>query len=471
DEKNQIVTLNIVGLQQVATIPTCVNLGARTQHDELQHTIGGYLDTWIWFLYNNAGGDWDLGSSANKVNVLSDGTILWRPAHHLQKPMRDQRGVLSIRHAELHAEIWAPGLNNGYLIDLAPRGTEKEEADRNGWGISTTARRTSTTPSTSAKVRSQAQHREVQVLPRGPTSTLTFSLNIAAEDAVLRREPHLPLPGHQLPHHPGVLPARRVRAKKMSLSINHPAVTHRVFFLLIFDICPPTSLVVPLILNHGTVIVLNVHWRSPDTYVMAPWVRQVFMRTLPKLLLMKKPETERRRRSALCAFLADEFDDGEVMRERLRSRRTAMTSSGIINEIELALEGRPQHRRHEKEDERNTIRDDWKYVAVVLDASSCWLFSCAAIIGALGIFMQALAELRDTKREPDALQHPVSNADYSERMRSQRLKTAALVCPPVSMQTEKRCLLLKSRLGDHLDSPGKPSKPASVLHQPSFRYE
>uniref|UniRef100_A0A1I8F6N9 GPS domain-containing protein n=1 Tax=Macrostomum lignano TaxID=282301 RepID=A0A1I8F6N9_9PLAT len=111
---------------------------------------------------------------------------------------------------------------------------------------------------------------------------------------------------------------------------------------------------------------------------------------------------------ALCAFLADEFDDGEVMRERLRSRRTAMTSSGIINEIELALEGVRNIATHmKKEDERNTIRDDWKYVAVVLDRLFMWLFSCAAIIDSPHWFSAAC----------------------------------------VSMQTEKRCLLLKSRLG------------------------
>ena len=80
-----------------------------------------------------------------------------------------------------------------------------------------------------------------------------------------------------------------------------------VFFLLVVEIIPPTSLVVPLLgkylifamilvslrllaspqLNDHvnmisyissicvTVVVLNVHFRSPQTHKMAPWVKRV----------------------------------------------------------------------------------------------------------------------------------------------------------------------------------------------------
>uniref|UniRef100_A0A1I8F9R2 Neur_chan_LBD domain-containing protein n=1 Tax=Macrostomum lignano TaxID=282301 RepID=A0A1I8F9R2_9PLAT len=89
--------------------------------------------------------------------------------------------------------------------------------------------------------------------------------------------------------------------EKMSLSVNI-LVSLTVFFWLIFDICPPTSRVVPLILKYllftmalvtlsvmATVVVINVHWRSPDGSVMAPWVRRVFFRALPRLLLIRMP--------------------------------------------------------------------------------------------------------------------------------------------------------------------------------------
>ena len=75
-----------------------------------------------------------------------------------------------------------------------------------------------------------------------------------------------------------------------------------VFFLLLAEIIPPTSLVVPLIGKYllftmilvtlsiiVTVVVLNVHFRSPATHKMAPWVKKVFLDILPRLLIMKRP--------------------------------------------------------------------------------------------------------------------------------------------------------------------------------------
>ena len=38
-----------------------------------------------------------------------------------------------------------------------------------------------------------------------------------------------------------------------------------------------------------SVVVLNVHFRSPATHKMAPWVKRVFIHILPRLLLMRRP--------------------------------------------------------------------------------------------------------------------------------------------------------------------------------------
>lgn len=78
-----------------------------------------------------------------------------------------------------------------------------------------------------------------------------------------------------------------------------------VFFLLLAEIIPPTSIVVPLIGKYllftiilvtlsiiVTVVVLNVHFRSPSTHTMSPWVRRVFLNILPKLLIMRRPHLE-----------------------------------------------------------------------------------------------------------------------------------------------------------------------------------
>ncbi|CAG2105793.1 unnamed protein product [Medioppia subpectinata] len=78
-----------------------------------------------------------------------------------------------------------------------------------------------------------------------------------------------------------------------------------VFFLLLAEIIPPTSLAVPLLGKYllftmilvtfsvvVTIAVLNVNFRSPATHRMAPWVRKVFLNVLPRLLCMQRPKRE-----------------------------------------------------------------------------------------------------------------------------------------------------------------------------------
>ncbi|EHB17796.1 Neuronal acetylcholine receptor subunit alpha-4 [Heterocephalus glaber] len=75
-----------------------------------------------------------------------------------------------------------------------------------------------------------------------------------------------------------------------------------VFLLLITEIIPSTSLVIPLIGEYLlftmifvtlsiiiTVFVLNVHHRWPHTHSMPAWVRRVFLDIVPRLLFMKRP--------------------------------------------------------------------------------------------------------------------------------------------------------------------------------------
>jgi len=38
-----------------------------------------------------------------------------------------------------------------------------------------------------------------------------------------------------------------------------------------------------------TVTILNIHFRSPTTHKMAPWVKRIFIDIMPKILLMQRP--------------------------------------------------------------------------------------------------------------------------------------------------------------------------------------
>lgn len=92
--------------------------------------------------------------------------------------------------------------------------------------------------------------------------------------------------------------------EKVSLCIS-VLLSLTVFFLLLAEIIPPTSLAVPLLGKYllftmilvtfsvmVTIGVLNINFRSPSTHKMAPWVRYVFIDTLPKYLWVERPEKE-----------------------------------------------------------------------------------------------------------------------------------------------------------------------------------
>jgi nicotinic acetylcholine receptor len=89
--------------------------------------------------------------------------------------------------------------------------------------------------------------------------------------------------------------------EKISLCISI-LISLTVFFLLLVEIIPSTSLVIPLIGKYllftmvlvtlsviVTVVTLNVHYRDPATHIMHPWIRKVFIDILPYYLFMRRP--------------------------------------------------------------------------------------------------------------------------------------------------------------------------------------
>ena len=92
--------------------------------------------------------------------------------------------------------------------------------------------------------------------------------------------------------------------EKVSLCISI-LLSLTVFFLLLAEIIPPTSLTVPLLGKYllftmvlvtlsvvVTIAVLNVNFRSPVTHRMRPWVHRFFIQLLPKVLLIERPKSD-----------------------------------------------------------------------------------------------------------------------------------------------------------------------------------
>ncbi|CAH0554069.1 unnamed protein product [Brassicogethes aeneus] len=244
---------------------------------------------------------------------------------------------------------------------------------------------------------------------------------------------------------------------KVTLSISILISLH-VFFLLVVEIIPPTSLVVPLLGKYlifamilvsisicVTVVVLNVHFRSPQTHRMSPWVKRVFIHILPRLLVMKRPqyvfETNskfmsnnrfilRQRELSACLYpyhttvhregspkrryppsrtpskedvsrsLADGGPfggscqiHGPVAMPQSDGEDAMVADSGPDNGIKSPVLRNPafSHSKCPPEIHKSCfcVKEDWKYVAMVLDRLFLWIFTLAVLVGTAGIILQA----------------------------------------------------------------------------------
>ncbi|KAL1394712.1 hypothetical protein pipiens_011756 [Culex pipiens pipiens] len=221
--------------------------------------------------------------------------------------------------------------------------------------------------------------------------------------------------------------------EKVTLSISILISLH-VFFLLVVEIIPPTSLVVPLLGKYlifamilvsisicVTVVVLNVHFRSPQTHRMAPWVKSVFIDFLPRFLFLKRPNYIENHRSNFqlhslsgtgpfggsCQIHGPALGMPHSESEELSLSTAADTAvpSGIKSPVfkhpPFSHSSCPveMHRscfcvrfiaEHTKMLEDSTkVKEDWKYVAMVLDRLFLWIFTLAVVAGTAGIILQA----------------------------------------------------------------------------------
>ncbi|XP_065211807.1 acetylcholine receptor subunit beta-like 1 [Planococcus citri] len=214
-----------------------------------------------------------------------------------------------------------------------------------------------------------------------------------------------------------------------------------VFLLLVSKILPPTSLVLPLIAKYllftfimntvsilVTVIIINWNFRGPRTHRMPPWIRTIFLYYLPIALFMKRPKKTRLRwmmempgmsgpphptyaspaelpKHIIPAVPSTTKNKMDVMelsdlhhpnckinRKASTERRESESSDSLLLSPEAskateAVEFIAEHLRNE--DQYIQIREDWKYVAMVIDRLQLYLFFIVTTAGTIGILMDA----------------------------------------------------------------------------------
>ncbi|OZC12635.1 Cation transporter family protein [Onchocerca flexuosa] len=217
-----------------------------------------------------------------------------------------------------------------------------------------------------------------------------------------------------------------------------------VFYLLLTEIIPATSISLPLIGKYllftmvmvtlsviVTVISLNLHFRKPTTHRMPEWVKWFFLKTLPKILFMRQPLN-----GANDLFCKDGKRSGElfnVIGERITMNyhEHTVNKSGR-NPIRTEPDERIQKLYHspnvvkafenicfiaellkkKDQDAKNKFQpievdEDWKCVAMVLDRLFLLLFSIACFAGTITILLQA-PTLHDTRKAIDLQYRPTN---------------------------------------------------------------
>ncbi|NWI89530.1 ACHB4 protein, partial [Pitta sordida] len=229
--------------------------------------------------------------------------------------------------------------------------------------------------------------------------------------------------------------------EKMTLCIS-VLLALTVFLLLISKIVPPTSLDVPLIGKYlmftmvlvtfsivTSVCVLNVHHRSPSTHTMPPWVKLVFLERLPAYLFMKRPENNPPRQKPCnckktkaeqpCVEPADFYKNSTYFLNTVPVKKYDMkvsetldsvsshrdfrlrTSAKFSPEVQEAIDGVSFIAEHMKSDDNDqSVIEDWKYVAMVVDRLFLWIFVLVCVLGTVGLFLQPLFQNHTVAMNP-----------------------------------------------------------------------
>uniref|UniRef100_A0A3B4B2U7 Uncharacterized protein n=1 Tax=Periophthalmus magnuspinnatus TaxID=409849 RepID=A0A3B4B2U7_9GOBI len=188
--------------------------------------------------------------------------------------------------------------------------------------------------------------------------------------------------------------------EKMTLSIS-VLIALTVFMLLLADRVPETSLGIPIIVNYVmftmilvtfsvilSVVVLNLHHRTPSTHIMPAWVRVVRLMLhllIPNLIL-----------SFGCIFVCIQMYlflscfccrcESTVHLQRHPDGYCLILPPNLKSAIAAVTYMAEQLKKQDTDD---TMTGDWQFIALVVDRLFLWLFVIITTLGTLAMFLDA----------------------------------------------------------------------------------
>lgn len=208
--------------------------------------------------------------------------------------------------------------------------------------------------------------------------------------------------------------------EKMGLTMN-VLLSIVVFLLLVSKILPPTSSSIPLVAKYllltfvlniitivVTTIICNIYFRSPITHRLPPWVRLVFLEILPLLMCMQRPHRKNvlHRKMLETGVSLDEHQrvrdstsnhehhplcsHSDLGREKGRIRVDDVVCEDLSRDAQRAIDAIEFITENRRDEEiTKQFRDDWKFIASVVDRFLLYGFFGATLGGTIGIIFTA----------------------------------------------------------------------------------
>nr|XP_033779318.1 acetylcholine receptor subunit beta isoform X2 [Geotrypetes seraphini] len=217
--------------------------------------------------------------------------------------------------------------------------------------------------------------------------------------------------------------------EKMTLSI-FALLTLTIFLLLLANKVPETSLSVPIIVNYLmftmmmvtfsvilSVVVLNLHHRSPNTHEMPQWVRLIFINVLPRYLRLQRPKKETPLQTPTqvkhenfvvkAARTNDEYFIRKPVNDIAFSKQNRYHLDSFGKDLRKFIEGPSQWlilppdlksamdaityvaQQLQEQEDYDALKEDWQYVAMVVDRLFLWTFIIFTSLGTLSLFLDA----------------------------------------------------------------------------------
>ncbi|CAF1318383.1 unnamed protein product [Adineta ricciae] len=366
-------------------------------------------------LYNNADGDYQI-TTRSKAQIRYDGTVIWNPPMIYKSycAINIAYYPFDIQNCTLKFGTWT---YHGRLVNLQFLTDNESTVLERGWDLEDYV------PSIEWEILSlpAIRHEIVYACCVEVYLDLTFV-------CIVQRKPLFYIVNLIVPCINMSVLAVLVfllpsdSKKKITLSISI-LVALLVFYLLLIELIPPTSVVIPLlgkyllftlvIVNLSiiiTIITLNIHFRRHPTTHMLPCIRNFLLIYLPKLLLMERPPMPQKYvyvKSSSADATTDQSLTFPWKDERRRSiaRRTADHIAYIAQQIENA--------KKEKE-----IVEEWRFIALIIDRLFLIIFVSVSLVGTYLSLRRAPSFTKDYEPvDPRCYLYypPVNNSQWLEK--------------------------------------------------------